>query len=392
MEAAETPVRCPVLAEPGSAAPHRVPLDPARLGPLLDPLLGRLADPAPVAAPLTFPLGTLQPDGRLDLCKQGLGPVGAHRVVPAALASPHAVHLLLGTNGLGSAGVTALAATLPATHRIRTLYLGCNHIDAAGVEPLAARLAEDRTVRALWLKRNPLGDSGVAALAAALRVNTGLRTLDLTNTGMTVRGLATLVAAVCDRDAPLERIYLGGNGFGPDAAALLARLLHPGRVVELYLAAGALGDDGARQLADALADALPADAPRAVLGLGGNGLGPPGVRALARRLSRLTALDLARPPSSLALRAVPNLVGDEGAAALADALPGSGLLRLDLRHTGVTGRGARRLLAAVVAGGPLQLLGLGSGVPRRIKREVTTRLDPPAAPPADIQAVQSVYR
>src|SRR5262249_42839944 len=77
-------------------------------------------------------------------------------------------------------------------------------------------------------------------------------------------------------------------------------------------------------------------------------------RALAGRLDTMVALDLARPPSAQALRAVPNEVGDAGADALAGALPGSGLRRLDLRHTGVTGRGARQLLAAVgaEAGGP----------------------------------------
>jgi Ran GTPase-activating protein (RanGAP) involved in mRNA processing and transport len=373
-----TPVRCPVLTGPSPA-----PVDPA----VLDPLLDRLADPTRVQAALTFPCGTLQPDGRLDLCKQGLGPAGLERVLPAAVGSPHAVHLLLGTNNLGATGVASLARTLTAEHRVRTLYLGCNHIDAAGVEPLAARLATDRTVRALWLKRNPIGDEGVATVAAALRENPTVRTLDLTNTGMTVRGLRALTGALAARSAPTERLYLGGNGLGADAADLLARLLGEVGVHELYLAAGQLGDDGAR----ALSAALPGRH-RVVLGLGGNGLGPDGVRALAARLGSLDALDLARPPSAQVLRALPNEVGDDGVAALADALPASGLRRLDLRHTGVTGRGARMLLAALGTGPALEQLGLGSGVPRRIKRAVGTVLRPLTGPAEDIAAIASVYR
>jgi hypothetical protein len=107
----------------------------------------------------------------------------------------------------------------------------------------------------------------------------------------------------------------------------------------------------------------------------------------------MAALDLARPPSAQVLRAVPNEVGDAGADVLAGALPGSGLRRLDLRHTGVTGRGARQLLAAVGAGaGQLEQLGLGSGIPRRIKRAVSALLRPLSPPAEDIGAIASVYR
>jgi len=369
-----TPVRCPAPAEGSDDSD-------------LDALLRRLADPSPVADAETFPRGTLQPDGRLDLCKQDLSPLDAGRVIAAAVASPHARHLLLGTNGLGAAGVAALAGALDDGHPLRTLYLGCNHVDAGGVAPLADRLGADRTVQALWLKRNPIGDAGVVALAAALRVNSTVRTLDLTNTGFTVDGLRALVSALAVRETPLERLYLGGNNLGPAAAPLLAGLVRSG-VRELYLACGRLGDEGAAALASAASDA----GHRITFGLGGNGIGPAGVRALASALGTLSTLDLARPPSSVVLRAEPNQVGDEGASALADGLPGSGLRRLDLRHTGVTGRGARLLMTAAQRCTGLELLGLGSGVPRRIKRAVAETLSPATPPAPDIQAIVSVYR
>ena len=111
-----------------------------------------------------------------------------------------------------------------------------------------------------------------------------------------------------------------------------------------------------------------------------------------RMLRTLSALDLARPPSALALRALPNVVGDEGAAMLARALPGSGLRRLDLRHTGVTGRGARLLVEVLRQGTDLELLGLGSGIPRRLKRGAAPALREPAPPADDIAAIASVYR
>jgi hypothetical protein len=373
-----TPVRCPV-STPGI---------PVVDGPL-DALLARLADPAPVHGTLTFPRGTVQPDGRLDLCKQSLSPPEVRRVLAAAVTSAHPRHLLLGTNGLGAAGIAALVAALPPGHRVETLYLGCNLIDADGVAPLAGRIADDGTVRALWLKRNPIGDDGLRRVADALRANTTVRVLDLTNTGITGAGLRVLAGALRDRGVPLERLYLGGNAFGPADAETMAGLLRDVGLTGLHTDAGRLGDAGAATLAAALGEVT---GRRVELGLGGNGIGVPGVRALAARLDRLDALDLARPPSARVLLAEPNEVGDEGAAALAAALPGSGLRRLDLRHTGVTGRGARLLVAAAAASGTLQELGLGSGVPRRMKRAVAATLAPVSAPPPHVRVITSVYR
>ncbi|MFD0683355.1 gala protein [Actinomadura fibrosa] len=375
-----TPVRCPATGHPD------VPLaDPAALG----PLLARLADGAPLAGDETFPLGTLRGDGRVDLCKQGLGAAGVARLVPAAVASPHAAHLLLGTNAMGGAGARAIADALEPGHGVRTLYLGCNRIDAGGAAALAGRLAGDAEVRALWLKRNPVGDAGAAAVARMLRRNTAIRTLDLVNTGLGPDGLRALLDALLARETPLERLFLGGNGLGPDAADLLAALMRDAGVRELYLPANHLGDEGATVLAEA---ALASPDQPVRLGLGGNGIGPDGARALAGALGRIESLDLGRPPSERALGAPPNTTGDEGAAALADALPRSPLRSLELRHTGLTGRGAKALLAGVGDGTRLEHVGLGPGLPRRVKREFARRLRPAARPHPDLRAIASVYR
>ncbi|MBD2900276.1 hypothetical protein amrb99_92790 [Actinomadura sp. RB99] len=374
-----TPVRCPAIEHPDVP-----PADPAALA----PLLARLADAAPVGGDEAFPVGTLRGDGRVDLCKQGLGAAGVARLVPAAVASPHAVHLLLGTNAMGGEGARAIAAALEPGHGVRTLYLGCNRIDGDGAAVLADRLASDGEVRALWLKRNPVGDAGARALAAMLRRNAAIRTLDLVNTGLGLEGLRALLDALMDRDAPLERLFLGGNGIGPDAADLLAALVRDAGVRELYAPANHLGDRGAAVLASA---ARAAGRP-VRFGLGGNGVGPDGARSLAGALDAIEALDLSRPPSERALGAPPNATGDEGAAALAAALPGSPLRRLGLSHTGLTGRGAKTLLAGVGAESRLEYVVLGPGVPRKVKRAFAQRLRPAARPHPDVHAIASVYR
>ncbi|MGW2594245.1 gala protein [Streptomyces sp. NPDC001515] len=373
------PVRCPAIEHPD------LPLaDPALLGPLLE----RLADGRPVTADETFPLGTLRTDGRVDLCKQGLGAAGAARIMPAVAASPHAVHVLLGTNGLGDEGARAVAEAAAASgHGLHTLYLGCNRITATGAATLAGALDGDDTVRALWLKRNPVGDAGVRALVPMLRRASALRTLDLVNTGVTTEGLATLLDVLAGRARPVERLFLGGNGLDARAAPLLARLIRDAGVRELYLPSNHLGDGGAAVLAGAADPARPIR-----LGLGGNGIGPEGARALAAALDGIEALDLGRPPSERSLGAPPNATGDLGADALAAALPGSPLRRLDLCHTGLTGRGAKTLLSAVGHGSRLEYMGLGPGLPRRVKRSFATALRPDGGAHADLRAVRSLYR
>lgn len=373
-----TPVRCPAIEHPD------IPVsDPA----VLEPLLDRLRSARPLETDETFPLGTVRADGRIDLCKQGLGAIGAARLMPVAAASPHAAHVLLGTNAIGNEGARTVADALTDGHGLRTLYLGCNRIGPQGAAALADALTTDGTVRALWLKRNPVGDEGARALAAMLRRNTALRTLDLVNTGVTPDGLRALLAALTGRRTPVERLFLGGNGLTAEAAPLLAALIREAGVRELYLPANHLGDAGAAILAAA------ADPGRPVrLGLGGNGIGPAGARALAGSLAGIETLDLGRPLSERSLGAPANTTGDEGAHALAAALPGSPLRRLELCHTGLTGRGAKTLLAAVPDGSPLEYVGLGPGLPRRVKRSFTQRLRPLGPAHPDLRAIGSVYR
>ncbi|WP_030225766.1 hypothetical protein [Streptomyces sp. NRRL WC-3626] len=374
-----TPVRCPAIEHPD------IPIsDPSGL----DPLVARLRSPRAVETDETFPLGTVRADGRVDLCKQGLGTAGAARLMPVAAASPHARHVLLGTNAIGDEGASTVARALADGHGLHTLYLGCNRIGPDGVGALADALSADDTVRALWLKRNPVGDDGASALAAMLRRNTALRTLDLVNTGVTTDGLRALLDALTGRPRPVERLFLGGNGLTPEAAGLLAALIRDAGVRELYLPANHLGDEGAAVLAAAAADA----GGPVRLGLGGNGIGPAGARALADALGAIEMLDLGRPMSERSLGAPANATGDEGAHALAAALPGSPLRRLELCHTGLTGRGAKSLLAAVPDGSPLEYVGLGPGLPRKVKRSFTQRLRPMAGSHPDLRAIGSVYR
>src|SRR5262245_8564581 len=91
----------------------------------LTPLLDYLRSEAAPPEALTFPRGTLLPDGRLDLCKQGLGPEGAHAVAAALGGNRFVRSLLLGADGLGNDGLRAVSDRLGESDTLETLFVGC---------------------------------------------------------------------------------------------------------------------------------------------------------------------------------------------------------------------------------------------------------------------------
>jgi hypothetical protein len=351
---------------------------------------------------LDFPVGTALPDGRLDLCKQDVGPDGA-ALVMAALPAPlprvpaPVRHLLLGTDALGDAGAATVAAGA-GTSGVETLYLGCNGITAGGACRMADQLrASPQAVSAVWLKRNPLGPAGGAAGADLVEAAALLRTLDLVQTGLTVDGLARVVDALiaaAGAGRRFERIYVGGNPLGALGAEALARLVSVGAVGELYVSAAGVGDAGADALSDALAAAEPGRLAR--LSVASNGIGPAAAVRLIAAAARsgVEVLDLRRMRAAAVLAAPDNRIDADAAAAIGAALAQTPhqLSHLVLANTGMSSGDAVSLLRNL-NGAPVRIV-LGKGIATTVRRQFTALaadVAPPAVP-ADVAAVKSVYR
>jgi hypothetical protein len=402
--APELPVQPPAGeprgGEPFAGVPPVLPRSVQDLAPLLDWLLTG----GPAAGRRDFPAGTAMPDGRLDLCKQALGPEGA-ALISRALRSGSAEaaggvrHLLLGTDGLGDRGAAAVVEDTAGTS-VETLYLGCNGITAAGACRIADGVrASQHVVTGVWLKRNPLGTGGGQAAAELIGAAAALRTLDLVQTGLDPAGTAVLAEAVLAAAAGgrrIERLYVGGNRLGHLGAAPLAALISAGALGELYASACALGDDGALLLASALERAPYGRLAR--LSVASNGIGP---RATARLVAAAAAagvelLDLGRVRAAGTLGAPDNHVDTEAATAIGLALASAPhrLTHLVLSHTGMRSREAHRLLDAAPRAATATRFVLGKGVATSVRR----RLDalsaqvPPPATAADVAAVRSVHR
>lgn len=365
----------------------------------LEPLLTWLRTGEPVRQRTDFPAGTALPDGRLDLCKQSLGPDGGARV--AQELRPGVVrHALLGTDGLGDSGAVAVADGVSRAG-VETLYLGCNGITAGGACSIAERLAgSPHAVRSVWLKRNPLGKDAGRSGAALVEAVRDLRTLDLVQTALDGPGtvvLADALIAASGSGRRVVRAYVGGNELGPEGAASFARVVAAGALGELYVSAAGLGDDGAQALSEALTAAPYGALTR--LSVASNGIGPGAAARLTAAAVRagVEVLDLGRVRAAGMLGAPDNRVDGGAADVIAAALSGGPhrLGHLVLSHTGIRSREALRLVAGAERAVTATRFSLGKGIATTVRRRLDALAGSlPMMPsvPDDVAAIRSVYR
>lgn len=331
--------------------PEPEPVVPCSLDDL-DPLLRHLRADAPVQVQTAFNKGTLTTDGRLDLCKQVVGPRGIGPLLDAMKMSGHVKRLLLGNNIVGDGGAAAIADYIRerADSPMECWYIAGNHIGPEGVRHVCDALADDTRVTSLWLKRNPLKAAGMAPLAGLLRANRTLKVLDVVNCGLLDEGLAALLDAFegAGANKTLRHLYLGTNGITERSAPRVAEFLAGECALEsLYLSCNRLGDEGVEVIARGLA------ANRTVrrFSLASNRVGPRGAAALAKALTghpTLQLLDLGFTKATVAVGELGNYVGDEGARALSQMLAANESLRvLDLLHNYISQAGVNHLRAAL---------------------------------------------
>jgi Ran GTPase-activating protein (RanGAP) involved in mRNA processing and transport len=307
----DSPLHCP--------QPQPIETTPDVLNDLI-PLLEYLATNSHVADRITFPRGTLMPDGRLDMCKQNLGVTGCELVAQALETDRTISSLLLGTNGIGDIGVKSIAKLITRNDNLEVVYLGCNAISGAGIETLSNSLIDNSTVIGLWLKRNPIGVDGAEHIAKMLHSNTSIQTLDLVHTRIGKVGLKAIVDVLIKTNRTVKRLYLGGNDLDPDDAYLIANLLKSNSSIEaLLLNVNYLGDRGIEILADALA----INTSITELGLASNGITDRGCKILMTAIEsmpNLTRLDLGYSPSTKILGAPPNSITESGIVDIANYL------------------------------------------------------------------------
>jgi hypothetical protein len=235
-----------------------------------------------------FQSGACYQDGRIDLCKQVVGPPHISHLLKSIKDNPHVTHFLLGNNIIGPDGGKAIGEFIQNPGRqchIKTWYLAGNCIDANGIQSIAKALESDRDCDALWLKRNPLMLEGIGYIAEMLRVNQGIEILDLHNTGVFDAGTQILFEAL-KANRTLKILYLDGNGLTDKAGEYIADYFdylvenNLEGIHSLFVSINRLGDSGAEAIAKSVKNYKFLQR----LNVGSNGITESGTKALCEAL------------------------------------------------------------------------------------------------------------
>ena len=202
-----------------------------------------------------FNKGAVYTDGRMDLCKQVVGPLWINRLMKSLKDNDQIKHFLLGNNIIGTVGALAIKNFLLDKHKpkIQTWYLAGNDINSEGIEYLVDGLQYDRDVKELWLKRNPIKITGMIHIKRLLENNQNIITLDLHNVATLDDGLVHLAEGLKNNKS-LRNLYLEANGTTEKGVTYLIEyfdyLVSNGKkgITSLWIGMNRIGDDGISKL------------------------------------------------------------------------------------------------------------------------------------------------
>ena len=212
---------------------------------------------------IQFTRGTFFSDGRMDLCKQVVGPNWIENLMESIKNNTNIKHFLLGNNIIDTVGGKAIGDFIHLQNndaikaKIETWYIAGNRINPDGIKEIADALSKDKYANALWLKRNPILPLGGLHLSNMLLTNNFLKVLDLQNTGLLDEGVKNLTIGLKVNDT-LRHLYLDANGITIDGAKYLADYFNHVNennktgITSLWMEMNRLGDDGTTILAESL--------------------------------------------------------------------------------------------------------------------------------------------
>jgi len=302
---------------------------------------------------LRFKRGVQYNDGRMDLCKQVVGPPHIGKLMDSLKGNQYIEHFLLGNNIIGLNGATAIAEFLESgCSKIKTWYLAGNEICSKGIEMIADQLKNDKYCEALWLKRNPIKINGSKSLNDMLVVNCYIKILDLHNCGLLDEGAKNLFNGL-EKNNVLRQLYLTANGITVDGTAYIASYFDRLKqskikgITSLWLDINRLDDDGAVVLSDALRDYYYLRR----LYLGSNRIGLTGTERICQNLMdhpNILVLDLGLYKSTADLSELPNNMCDEGAQFVAEFISKNRSVEIvSILHNNVTMLGLEVIKQAV---------------------------------------------
>lgn len=362
---------------------------------------------------IEFSRGTICTDGRLDLCKQVVGPTGVEKLFRAlkddsSLKNPKVRHLLLGNSICGNNLAFAIAKFIESGQSgVNTWYIGGNNIDEYGIEAICCALAHDKQIKQIWFKRNTVRFNGIKHIALMFQTNKCLEVLDLTNTGIMDDGAVLLLNNISQT---LRYLYLASNGLTYKTCMVLTEMLHTCKLEQIALGCNRLGNDGVKFIAQSLEHK---NCYIKSIELASCGIGSSGAKYIADALlinTSLIHLNLGYLKSTADLCEIQNIISSTGASYLAKSLlTNKTLCALDLVHNGILQTGISAFADTLIINKTLIYLNIDQfGIPNNeLSREIIRKsvrknkelTDPDQIIfvnnimfPSHLNDIQSVYR
>lgn len=324
--------------------------EPVKICPIeeLNPLIKFLENDNPVNELVKFARGTLTPDGRLDLCKQVVGPLGIGPVLNAMHNATSVKRLLLGNNIVGDIGAEKIAEEMKVS-KLECWYIAGNEFTHNGITHITNALKNNKYCTSLWLKRNPLGPLSMKPLGDMLMINQTIQVLDLVNCGLLDSGLETLLTLLTgkNKNTVLKVLWLDTNAITYKSAELIANYLHSCELNDLSLSCNRLCDTGIEIISKALANNHIIQR----ISFASNRISSIGAKFLSDAIKdhpSINFVNLGYIKSTDAVHELGNFIGDEGALYMANMLKNNKIIRhLDLLHNFISQIGVNHIITAL---------------------------------------------
>ncbi len=303
---------------------------------------------------LEFKRGVQYNDGRMDLCKQVIGPPHIEKLMESLQNNTQITHFLLGNNIIGINGAHHIAQFLNGEHKqqIKTWYLAGNKIDSDGIKLIADALKTDVVCEALWLKRNPLKTEGAKWLGEMLEINKTIKIIDLNNTGILDEGTKYIMESL-KKNTSLRHLYLDANGITPIGANYIADYFDfiVGNdikgITSLWLDINRFDDEGIIKIANSLENYKYLKR----LYVGSNRLSDVSTKVLCDTFvnsSTLRIFDLGLYKSTADLGELPNNIGDKGAEHVVEFIKNNKSVEfISVLHNNISTEGVKLLSEAL---------------------------------------------
>jgi Ran GTPase-activating protein (RanGAP) involved in mRNA processing and transport len=282
-----------------------------------------------------FKRGVVYPDGRMDLCKQVVGPLWIGDLMESLKTNTKIEHFLLGNNITNTEGGKAIGKFLQEPHdcHIKTWYLAGSDFNEKAIEYICSGLLLDKDCEALWLKRNPIYAEGMDHIAKLLKSNKTIKILDLHNCGiglkssaydainpyenhLTTDGISILFDSL-KYNSTLKHLYLDANALDENSMPFIANYfkfknqIKEKGITSLWIDMNKIGDNGIKILCDELTDYYYIKR----LAIGSTMMSEVGMKYVTEAFKNhptLRVLDLSLYKSTADMGMIPNNISNDG--------------------------------------------------------------------------------